>query len=104
LKAEARAAGFRPIPHSRHATLVVEIAIEGMGDHIDLSRRHALEEFLNQQTGWLGLGHCDGGSSGSGSMEAFCIAVDFAISKTALRAALLNSPFSDFTRMYRMPR
>jgi hypothetical protein len=104
LKAEARAAGFRSIPHSRHATLVVEFAIQGMGDRIDLSRRHALEEFLDQQTGWLGLGHCDGGSSGSGSMEAFCIVVDFAIAKTALRAALLNSPFSDFTKIYRMPR
>src|SRR5262245_19401748 len=30
-KAEARAAGFRAIPPNRHATLVVEIAIEGMG-------------------------------------------------------------------------
>ena len=95
---------FRSIPHNRHATLVVEIAIEGMGDRIDLSRRHALEEFLDQQTGWLGLGHRDGGSSGSGSLEAFCIVVDFAIAKTALRAALLNSPFSDFTKIYRMPR
>jgi hypothetical protein len=31
LKAEARAAGFRSIPHGRHATLVVEIAHQRHG-------------------------------------------------------------------------
>jgi hypothetical protein len=104
LKAKARAMGFRRIPQSRHATLVVELAIKDMGERADLSRRHALEKFLDEQTGWLGLGHCDGGSSGSGSMEAFCLVVDFAVAETALMAILHNSPFSNFTRIYRLPR
>jgi hypothetical protein len=50
IKAVARGMGFRPIPRSRHATLVVEIAIKGtrracpswvkkvFGDRVDLSR------------------------------------------------------------------
>ena len=32
---------------------------------------------LNEGLGWTGLGCCDGGSIGSGTMEACCYVVDF---------------------------
>jgi len=57
---------------------------------------------MNHVTGWLGLGHCDGGSSGSGTMEVFCIVVDFALAKAALERELRDSPFAGFGRIYRM--
>ena len=97
LKAEARALGFRPIAPSRHHGLLVEVALDGFGDAEDVERRHALQDFLDEVTGWLGLGHCDGGSTGSGSMEAFCLVVDFPLAKAAIEAALVGSPFADFT-------
>jgi predicted DNA-binding WGR domain protein len=102
LKNEARARGFRQIPPSRHATLVVEYSVDGLGSADDLERRHAIENFLNEQTGWLGLGHCDGGSSGSGTMEVFCIVVDFEVAKVSLARELSRSPFGGFRRIYRM--
>jgi hypothetical protein len=102
LKARAKAAGFRPIPPSRHQTLVIEYPIEGFGDKSDLQFRHAAEEFLDQLVGWLGLGHCDGGSSGSNSMEVFCIVVDFEIAKEAFQQELQGSRFANFSRIYRM--
>ena len=97
LKAEARAQGFRPIAPSRHVGLLVEVAIDGFGEPSDIDRRHALENFLNDLTGWLGLGHCDGGSIGSGAMEAYCLVADFPVAKAAIEAALAQSPFADFT-------
>lgn len=101
LKHSARSDGFRPIAQSKHAKLVVEIPIEGFGTSGELHRRHALEDFLDDLVGWLGLGHLDGGSSGSGTMEAMCYVVDFKVAKAAVEAALRTSTFSDFSRVYR---
>jgi hypothetical protein len=97
LKAKAAALGFKAVPISRHAQLVVGRPIAGMGTPQALEERHALEAFLDEQTGWLGLGHCDGGSIGSGSMEAFCFVVDAPIARAALTRVLAASPFSGFT-------
>jgi len=101
LKRSARSDGFRPIAQSKHAKLVVEIRIDGFGTTDELHRRHALEDFLDDLLGWLGLGHLDGGSSGSGTMEAMCHVVDFKVAKAAVEAALRDSKFSDFSRVYR---
>lgn len=92
----ARAEGFRTVPDSRHVGLLVEREISGWGTPGDLRRRHALEEFLNETTSWLGLGHCDGGSIGSGSMDAFCLVVDYEIAAEAIARELASSPFRDF--------
>ncbi|MDJ0969562.1 MAG: hypothetical protein QNJ06_06640 [Kiloniellales bacterium] len=102
LKKAARDGGFRPVAPSRHTTLVVEYPIDGFGTPADLEQRHRLEDHLNEVTGWLGLGHCDGGSSGSGTMEVFCHVVDFALAKAALERELRDSPFAGFGRIYRM--
>jgi len=102
LKKDARAFGFRSIPPSRHITLVVEYKVDGFGDDSDLGRRHDLEGYLNERTGWLGLGYCDGGSSGSGTMEVFCVVVNFDLAKGALEKDLMGSPFAGFNRIYRM--
>jgi len=101
LKRIARDEGFRAISDSKHAKLVVEFLTSGMGSHGDLQRRRALEEFLDELVGWLGLGHLDGGSSGSGTMEAMCHVVDFKVAKAAVEQALRSSSFSDFQRIYR---
>ena len=92
----ARADGFEPITQEQHQIRVVQRPIDGHGSSNDLERRHALEEWLNQRLGWLGLGHCDGGSSGSGSMEAFCLVVDFEIAANPLATELAASQFDDF--------
>ena len=97
LKAKARALGFKPIPISQHARLVVQRSVIGMGTPQDLHERHALEAFLDEQTGWLGLGHCDGGSIGSGTMEAICYAIDADLAQTALARELAKSNFNRFS-------
>lgn len=92
----ARDEGFRPIPESRHATLIVRRPVKGDGSMADLNRRHRLEELLDERTGWLGLGHCDGGSIGGGWMESFCFVVNFEIAKAALAPELAAHGFEDF--------
>ncbi|MDI7776055.1 hypothetical protein [Asticcacaulis sp. EMRT-3] len=68
-------------------------------DEVDM--RHALEVFLDDWTGRLGLGHCDGGSSGQGTMEVCCFVVDFDLAKAALEPILADSEFRTYRRIYR---
>lgn len=102
LKEEAREKGFRPISSDRHATLVVEYTLVGFGGESDLGNRHLIEDYLSNLTGWLGLGDCDGGSIGSGTMEIFCNVIDYALAKEAIEEHLKKSPFGDFNRIYCM--
>jgi hypothetical protein len=94
---EAVAAGFAPILEEDFAWMLVQRSIDGFGTPADLEQRHALEDYLNEELGWLGLGHCDGGSIGSGSMEAACPVVDFEIAAAAIAPRLANSPFAGFS-------
>ncbi|MEQ1509466.1 MAG: hypothetical protein ABL909_03580 [Sphingopyxis sp.] len=94
---DTKSAGFKTLPMSRHRTLVVSSRVDGFGSTDDLNRRHALEDFLNNELGWLGLGHCDGGSTGSGSMEAFCLVVDASLAIDCLSSILSSSKFNDFS-------
>jgi hypothetical protein len=58
--------------------LLIEYAVEkSFGNAVELEQRHALESRMDQTLGWTGLGACDGGSSGSATMEACCYVVDF---------------------------
>ena len=96
IAADAKSEGFKAIPEGRLVGLLVSKDISGMGTKDDLRRRHALEDFLNEVTGWHGLGHCDGGSIGSGSMEAFCLVVEYKIAAEVIARELASSPFNDF--------
>jgi hypothetical protein len=64
-----------------HDILLVEYPIDGMGTGDDLKKRHRLEDRMNETLGWTGLGMCDGGSIGSGSMEVCNYVVDFEVAK-----------------------
>jgi hypothetical protein len=94
---EALAAGFAPMPDEDCAWMLIHRSVEGFGTPGDLDQRHALEDYLNEELGWLGLGHCDGGSIGSGSMEAACPVVDFDIAAAAIASRLASSPFVGFS-------
>ncbi|CAN5369491.1 hypothetical protein BH10PSE3_BH10PSE3_24220 [soil metagenome] len=96
IAANAKSEGFKAVPEARLVGLLVSKEISGMGTESDLCRRHALEDFLNEVTGWHGLGHCDGGSIGSGSMEAFCLVVEYKIAAEVIARELASSPFNDF--------
>src|SRR5262245_8342767 len=50
----AREAGYAPIDAEDHRRLIVEYAVDGFGTPADLDKRHALEDRLNETTGWTG--------------------------------------------------
>ncbi len=76
--------------------------IGGMGTEEDLNKRHALENRMNELLGWTGLGHVDGGSIGSGTMEVGCEVIDFKIAKEVIQQDLKDSEFKDYKEIKKL--
>lgn len=98
--APARAAGFDEIEEEDHRVLLIEYSIDGTGTAKDLEKRHALQERMDDVLGWTGLGHCDGGSIGSGTMEVCCFVVDSEIARKVTAADLAGTKFAGYTRIF----
>ncbi|MGY0646356.1 MAG: hypothetical protein ACW7DN_17450 [Paraglaciecola chathamensis] len=90
--------GFRPI--EEEFTLLIEYAVEGMGTKEDVEKRHRLQDRMNETLGWSGLGNCDGGSIGSGTMEVCNFVVDFEVAKKVIENDLKGTEFENYTRIY----
>ena len=100
-EAEAmRQQGFVPIDIEDHAVLLIEYTVDDFGAKEDLEKRYALQDRMDQTLGWTGLGNCDGGSIGSGTMEVCCYVVDFDVAKAVIEKDLEGSEFADYTRIY----
>ena len=79
---------------------MIEFEVDGMGSPEDVDRRHRLQDRMSETLGWTGLGMCDGGSIGSGTMEVCCFVVDFDVAKKVVESDLKRTEFSDYTRIY----
>jgi predicted DNA-binding WGR domain protein len=74
--AAVRERGYQEIADEELKQIVIEYHILEMGTTEDLERRYRVENLMNDRLGWTGLGHCDGGDIGSGTMNVFCFVVD----------------------------
>jgi len=92
--------GYEQVDIDEHYTLLIEFVVDGMGTPEDLNKRTCLQERMDSTLGWAGLGHCDGGSIGSGTMEVCCFVIDFDIAKSVIEQDLKDTEFSDYTRIY----
>ena len=98
-ESKARTDGYKPVSASRMVNLVVIWRLPDTHPRGALDRRHAIEEFLDAETCWLGLGYCDGGDIGSGEMTVFCFVVNFPVAKVALAQALSAAGYGDFAEI-----
>lgn len=92
--------GYHLVALDDHYHLVIAYAVDGMGSEADVAKRHRLEDKLNETLGWAGLGHCEGGSIGSGSMEVCAFVVDFDLARAAIERDLLGTEFENYIRIY----
>ena len=92
--------GYAPVEVEEHHTLLIEFSVQGIGTAEDLAKRARLQERMDETLGWTGLGHCDGGSSGSGTMEVCCFVIDVAIAKQVIEADLRDTEFATYSRIY----
>ncbi|MFK7742534.1 MAG: hypothetical protein AB8H80_19640 [Planctomycetota bacterium] len=92
--------GYSELAYDDHATLIIEYPVADMGTEADLKLRHDLEARLAETLGWTGLGHCDGGSIGSGTMEVCCMVVDYELARSIIEKDLAGTEFEGFARIY----
>ena len=81
-------------------TLLIEYAVKDMGTKDDVEKRHRLQDRMNETLGWTGLGNCDGGSIGSGTMEVCNFVVDFEVAKEVIKNELKGTEFENYIRIY----
>ena len=93
-------AGYKDISEQR-VVLLLEYKLNGSDLEKELTKRHELQDWLNEKLGWTGLGRCDGGSIGSGTMEVACFVVNFDVAKQVLERDLKGTKFADFSRIYK---
>jgi hypothetical protein len=91
---------YAEIDDADRVELVIEYRVEGKGSAEDLDKRSALQDRMDEVLGWTGLGYCDGGSIGSGTMAVECFVVDFAIAKSVIESDLQGTTFGDYSRIY----
>ena len=72
-------------------TIIIQYKIDEFGTNDDLNKRYEIEEFMNNELGWYGLGYCDGGDIGSGTMNIFCLVVDIEIAVKTIKELLINN-------------
>jgi len=94
--------GYAEFNEDKVSFLEIEYKIDGFGTEQELDKRHRLEEKMDEVLGWTGLGHTDGGSIGSGTMEVGCVVVDFEIAKKVIVEKLKDTEFADYTRIFKM--
>jgi hypothetical protein len=92
--------GYAEIEDDNMSFMEIEYLVDDFGTQDDLDKRHRLEERLNELLGWTGLGHVDGGSIGTGSMEVGCAVVDFDIAKRIIEEDLKDTEFSNYSRIF----
>lgn len=96
LKKQAAVAGFSSISFADHGKIVARKPTVEARWEADLDLRYELQDALDRELGWTGLGHCDGGSTGGGSMEVFCFVVDIEAGLAAVNRQLANPRFRGF--------
>lgn len=91
IQAEAdrlRAEGYVEFKHEELFPLRLEFRIDEPPTTLDLDRRYEVEKRINECLEGHGLGYCDGGDIGSGTMSVFCFAVDSGKAIPLIRAEL----------------
>jgi len=94
--------GYTEFDQDKVSFLEIEYIIDGFGTEQDLAKRHRLEQKMDEVLGWTGLGHTDGGSIGSGTMEVGCMVVDFDIAKKVIEESLKGTEFGNYSRIFKI--
>lgn len=71
--------GYSPRDPAQFDQIVIHYRLEGWGSVRDHDRRVKIEDMMTECLASTGLGFCDGGDLGSGTMNIFCDVVDGAV-------------------------
>ena len=80
--------GYAEIDEDDLQAVFIQYRAETWGDLEDPEKRQAIQDLLDDALGWTGLGHCDGGTIGSETINVCCLVVDAKIAAPVMVQAL----------------
>lgn len=92
--------GWSGIDDDEYDVLIIEYKIGEEASEEDLKKQQAVQDKMNEVLGWTGVGWCDGGSIGSGTMEICCFVFDYQLAYDIINEDLNETEFADFSRIY----
>ena len=96
----ARELGFAELPESAYATVIVAYDVSEKARIEVEDNQEDITDALNEKLGWTGLGYCEDGRFGDGTLEICCRVLDVARAKGVISEALDGSVFADYSRIY----
>jgi hypothetical protein len=83
------------LPDDEMDRIVIQYRIEGHGNGQDHDKRVTVENLLEECLSESGLGNCDGGDIGSGTMNVFCFVSDTEKARESILQTLRNNGLLD---------
>lgn len=80
--------------------VMIEYGINGLDGEKALEKRYLIQDRMNQVLGRTGLGHCDGGSIDSETMEICNLVIDPHLAQTVIAEDLAATEFKDYLYIY----
>lgn len=74
-------------------SIIIQYKIDDMGDADDIDMRNEIEDIMNEELGWTGLGHCDGGEIRTGTINIFCMVIDVKLAFDVIIQALEENEY-----------
>jgi hypothetical protein len=99
---QVQSKGFCEIDYDEMASFDVVWTIDGFGSKADRKKRDEVQELLNEELGWFGVGESSDMSRGSGEMEVGCQVVDAEIGQACIVKILKGTEFDDYVRIDRL--
>jgi hypothetical protein len=92
--------GFEEIDDGEYKTLTVEYALSEARQPEDREKIEAVCDALTEILGWTGLGHCDGETVTSQTIELTCRVLDVNLAEEKIADAFKDTEFSGYARIY----
>ncbi len=80
--------GYAEIDEEELQAVFIQYRAEAWGDLEDPEKRQAMQDLMDDALGWTGLGHCDGGTIGSETINICCLVVDAKLAAPVMVQAL----------------
>jgi hypothetical protein len=92
--------GWSGIDDDEYDVLIIEYKIGEEASEKDQVKHQAVQERMNEVLELTGVGWCDGGSIGEGTMEICCVVFDYQLAYDIINEDLNETEFEDFSRIY----
>jgi predicted DNA-binding WGR domain protein len=93
------ARGFSEARDDEWSRLTVTMSSCGGDSILQVAKRHAVEDRLDQVLGWTGLGWCDGGSTGSDGADVDCTVINCDIAEIVVKDDLKDTDVGTESRI-----